>query len=270
MRIALILVIFGVILCTGCSDKEPPKKDAIEEPVVEKSIADKSAMKLEIETPIYTSLLEIFMDAKRGHKDKWKGRWVIFEGHVARKEILESLYLHRPGHYDMCVIMENDSKPQLYKYNVDRTYIFSTRVIDLIIRGSIASVILKFEDKGKLIMPPDYTGTIDVDLNVLANDVEQGGHEKWIGKRVRLIGKVRYKSEESNELHIVNPDYDIFKIFGFGNFEFVISGFDPNSNEIGEYKDDGVYTFTVKIEGLDPNLLILLRRYRLMTSIIDK
>ena len=95
MRIALILVIFGAILCTGCSDKEPPKKDAIEKPVVEKSIADKSAMKLEIETPIYTSLLEISRDARQGNADKWKDKWIIFEGKVKSKED-GIISLHRP------------------------------------------------------------------------------------------------------------------------------------------------------------------------------
>ena len=115
----------------------------------------------------------------------------------------------------------------------------------------------------------DYKGVIDVDLNVLANDVKQGGHEKWIGKRVRLIGKVKYKSEESNELHIVNPDYDIFNIFWFDKFEFIISGFDPNSNEIGKYGNYKVYTFTVKIESLDP-ITLLLMQHRLITSIIDE
>ena len=269
MRVASILLMCLGILCTGCSDKEPPKKDTVKKAVAEKAIANESVTKLEIETPIYTSLLEISRDARHGNADKWKSKWIIFEGKVKSKKG-EMISLHRPVFSETCLILENSSNPQFHEYSLDYTYIFSARFIRLSLNNDFVGISLRFENKGKLIIPPDYTGIIDVDLNVLANDVEQGGHEKWIGKRVRLIGKVRYKSEESNELHIVNPDYDIFKIFGFGNFEFVISGFDPNSNEIGEYKDDGVYTFTVKIEGLDPNLLILLRRYRLMTSIIDK
>ena len=273
MRIASILIIFGVILCTGCSDKEPPEKDTVKKVVTEKTVADESVTKLEIEMPIYTSLLEISRDVKHGNEDKWKDKWIIFEGHVARNEILEEmLYLYRSSG-DICIIIDNNSNPRLHKYQADRTYIFSTRVIDLEHLGSgsgFSSTILKLEDKGKLIIPPDYMGTIDVDLNVLANDVKQGGHEKWIGKKVRFTGKVRVISEEEGELHIVNPDFDVFNIFELDNFDFAISGFGPNSNKINEYENGKIYTFTVKIESLDPNLLILLRRYELMSSIIDE
>lgn len=266
MRIVPILFLFFIILCTGCVNNEPPKKDAVEKPV-----AEQSDTKLEIETPIYTSLLEISRDAMHGNADKWKDKWIIFEGYVARKEILKDLlHLYRPSRYDMCIIIDNNSNPQLHKYQVDQTYIFSARVIDLKSSSGLSSTILKFEDKGKLIIPPDYTGTIDVDLNVLANDVKQGELEKWIGKKVCFTGKVRFISQEEGELHIVNPDFDLFNIFRLDKFEFIISGFDPNSNEIGKYENSKVYTFTVKIESLDPNLLILLRRYRLMTSITDK
>ena len=185
----------------------------------------------------------------------------------------ERLYLYRSSG-DRCIIINNDSKSAFYRYQAGLTYIFSARIIDVLSSGNLSSTILKFEDQGKLIIPPDYTGIIDVDLNILANDVKQGGHEKWIGKRVRFIGKVAYKSEESNELRIVNPDYDIFGIFGiFGsltNFQFIISGFDLNSNEIGKYKGDGVYTFTVKIEGLDPLTAVLSMRRKLIASIIDE
>ena len=121
----------------------------------------------------------------------------------------------------------------------------------------------------KLIIPPDYTGTINVDLNVLANDVIVGGYKKWIGKKVRFIEEVDYKPEEGDELH-VNPDFDIFE---FGEFDFVISGFDRNSNEIGKYKRYRVYTFTVKIESFDPSLdLITFQSMnpRLIVSIIDE
>ena len=274
MRFALILLIFFVILCTGYADDEPPKKD-----VVEKPVADESVTKLEIEMPIYTSLLEMSRDARHGNADKWKNRWIIFEGIVKNKEE-GMLILHRPSS-EVCAVIDNTSKPQLYKYEQGRYYIFSAKVIDLSLRSDFVGATLRLEDKGKLVIPPDYKDPIDIDLNVLANDVKQGGHEKWIGKRVRFIGKVDYKPEEGDELHIVNPDFDIFNIFDSftdDKFEFIISGFDPNSNELGKYKHSEVYTFTVKIESfsdgsLDPVILFLTGgslKPRLIASIVDE
>ena len=274
MRIVSILLMCLGILCTGCSDKEPPKKDTVKRAVPQEIVEDESVTKLEIETPIYTSLLEMSRDARHGKADKWKDKWIVFEGHVARKEVLEErLYLYRSSG-DTCIIINNDSKSEFYEYQAGLTYIFSARVINILSSGNLSSTILKFEDQGKLIIPPDYTGIIDVDLNVLANDVKQGELERWIGKKVRFTGKVRFISQEEGELRIVNPDYDIFDIFGsfvsYSNFQFIISGFDPNSNEIGKYKDDGVYTFTVKIEGLDPLTSVLSMERKLIASIIDE
>ena len=144
MRIALILVIFGAILCTGCSDKEPPKKDAIEKPVVEKSIADKSAMKLEIETPIYTSLLEISRDARQGNADKWKDKWIIFEGKVKSKED-GIISLHRPVSSEACFVLANSSNPQFHEYSLGYTYIFSARFIRLSLDNDFVGISLRFE-----------------------------------------------------------------------------------------------------------------------------
>lgn len=259
MRIASILLIFFVILCTGCTDNEPPKKD-----IVEKPAAQQSGTKLEIETPIYTSLLEISRDVKHGNADKWKDKWIVFEGLVKEKEG-QQLILQRPLSGGHIGIIGN-----VHGYDQGQYTVFSARVIDLSLQADFVGVTLILEDKGKIVIPPDYTDVIDVDLNVLVNDIKQGGRERWIGKKVRFIGKVDYKSEEADELHIVNPDFDIFNIFEFGNFEFIISGFDPNGNQIGKYENNKVYTFTVKIESLDSNLLILLHRYRLITSIIEE
>lgn len=259
MRIAPIPLIFFLILCTGCADNDPPKKD-----IVEKPVAEQSGTKLEIETPIYTSLLEISRDVKHGNADKWKDKWIVFEGIVKEKEDRQLILQHPLSRGHIGII------GNVYGYDQGQYTVFSARVIDLSLQSNFVGVTLILEDKGKIVIPPDYTDVIDVDLNVLANDVKQGGHERWISKKVRFTGEVRFISKEEGELHVVNPDFDLFNIFRFDKFEFIISGFDPNSNEIGKYENYKVYTFTVKIESLDPNLLILLQRYRLMTSIIDK
>lgn len=251
------------ILCTGCADNEPSKKDAVEKPIAEKPVVNESVTKLEIETAIYTSLLEISKDVKHGNADKWKDKWIIFEGTVKSKDG-RLISLLRPVISEACFIA-NLSNLQFHKYSLGHTYIFSARVIRLSFNSDFVGIFLKFEDKGKLIIPPDYTDIINVDLNILASDCKAGRYEKWIGKRVRVIGQVKYKFEKPNRIVVV-PTYDIF---GLG-FELIISGFDPNSNEIGKYKDYGVYTFTVKIEGLNAFDLTFSRELRLDTLIVEE
>ena len=260
MRITAILLMFLVTYCTGCSDKESSKKGAVEKPVAEKPVAEKPVMGLVIETPIYTSLLELFMDAKNGHADKWENKWVIFEGHVRYKKE-ELLYLSRPDGIDRCSIIEDSSNPQLYKYEDGQYYLFSARVLNLDAGVVLASALFIFVDKGKIIIPPDYTGIIDVDLEIIGSDVMAGGYEKWVGKRVRFKGEVGFKPKEGDQFHIGNFD---------DKFGFIISGFEPHGEVFRKYEYRESYTLTVKIEGLSLSHLTLLSKYMLVASIIDE
>ena len=245
-------------------DKESSKKGAVEKPVAEKPV-----MGLVIETPVYTSLLELFMDAKNGHADKWENKWVIFEGHV-RYKTEDMLYLSRPGGVNRCSIAEELSNPQLYKYEEGQFYLFSARV--LLLYASVnagvefASALFMFVDRGEIIIPPDYTGIIDVDLEIIGSDVMAGGYEKWVGKRVRFKGKVNFKSKEGDTFHIGKFDDK----YGLYNFGFIISGFEPHGEVFRKYESGESYTFTVKIEDLSLFYLTLQNEYRLVASIIDE
>lgn len=261
MRIASILLIFFVILCTGCADNEPPKKD-----VAEKPVADEPAMKLERENPIYTSLPEIFIDVTLGYEDKWKDKWVIFEALVTRKNE-KTIFLFTPNSLDICHINEDPSNPQLYKYEVGQSYYFSARVKTLHSTEKINMVVFKFEDKGKTVIPPGYAGIIDIDFQEISDDVTNYNYEKWVGKRIRFRGKVSLIFQEEGKLHVGHPEYNIFSSDDFG---FIISGFDPNGERIRSYESRKTYDFTVKIEGLSSTHLMLTREFRLEALVIEE
>lgn len=260
MKHAVVLLICVVILCPGCSDKESEKKE-----VVEKPVAEKSAMKLEVEKPISATLAEIFIDTKFGREDKWKGKWVIFEGLVSSKNE-ETLFLFRPMDADFCHIEENPSNPQLYKYEVGRAYDFSARVESLISSENLTMVVFKFEDKGKLIIPPGYTGIIDVDFQEISDDVTNYNYEKWVGKQIRFRGRISFIDREKGELHVGHPEHYFYR----SDFRFIISGFDPHGERIRSYKPDRVYTFTVIIKGLNSTYLTLSMKFRLEALIIEE
>ena len=100
MRIIFILLNCFVIISAGCSDKKAPKKDPIENPVV-----DKFDVKLERDKPIITTLQEIIMDTESENGDKWESKWVVFEESVFL-EVSTFLILRTPGDRYRCIVWE--------------------------------------------------------------------------------------------------------------------------------------------------------------------
>ena len=130
-----------------------------------------------------------------------------------------------------CTVWENPSNPQVHKNVENRSHFFSVRVRSLSADENSISLSFKFEDKGKLIIPSDYTGIIDVAIDEIADDVKNYDYEKWIGKRVRFIGEVDSKLEDEYKLYVGIPGAN----FG-DDFKINVSGFDPHGEVFRKYE----------------------------------
>ena len=71
-----------------------------------------------------------------------------------------------------------------------------------------------------------------------------------------------YLSEEDGKVQVKIPEEIL------SDFEIIISGFDLQGEEFAKYERGKIYTFTVKIEELEPTALLLLHGYMLKATII--
>ena len=262
MRIVSVVLMCFVILLTGCFDKEPPKKEAVKKPTIEL---------LEVEPRIRIRLVEIFNDFflkdREEWEDKWKGKWIYFSASVRRKREDSLVLTTGFDNLYLCYITDNLFYPNLHKYEVDQYYYFSARIKDMSDGGFYKTLSLEFVENGRVVIPEGYTGIIDVDFEHIFDNTIKFTYHEWLGKRVRFVGKVNYKSEDGDSFRVINPygeGIDLLERNGF-----IISGFEPHSEFFHKCEDGKSYIFAVKIENLHP-IDVMFGHYMFEASIISE